>query len=335
MTGLTMQETLAAQRGAFMAELPVSVAVRKDRLRRLQRMVEDNADRFAAALSQDFGHRSREQSLMTDVSSTVTQIKHNLAHVARWARPEKRPVPFPIALFGCKARIEYQPKGVIGVIAPWNFPVQLCVGPVSGAFAAGNRAMVKTSELTPAVAAALEAASADYFDRTELAFFSGGPDIGQQFAALPFDHLIFTGGTAIGRHILHAAADNLTPVTLELGGKSPAIVGTSTDIAKAAQSIAMGKMLNAGQICIAPDYAFVPAAQENAFVAACATQSQQCTPTSWPMTITPRSSTSGTMSASAAISTMPAQKAPKSSRSTPSTKISPAPTATRCHSTWC
>ena len=267
MTGLTMQETLAAQRGAFMAELPVSVAVRKDRLRRLQRMVEDNADRFAAALSQDFGHRSREQSLMTDVSSTVTQIKHNLAHVARWARPEKRPVPFPIALFGCKARIEYQPKGVIGVIAPWNFPVQLCVGPVSGAFAAGTRAMVKTSELTPAVAAALEAASADYFDRTELAFFSGGPDIGQQFAALPFDHLIFTGGTAIGRHILHAAADNLTPVTLELGGKSPAIVGTSTDIAKAAQSIAMGKMLNAGQICIAPDYAFVPAAQENAFVA--------------------------------------------------------------------
>ena len=180
---------------------------------------------------------------------------------------------------GARAWVEYQPKGVVGVIAPWNFPVQLSVGPVAGAFAAGNRCMVKSSEITPAVAALFEELTPKLFDATELAFFSGGPDVGQAFAALPFDHLIFTGATGIGRHILHAAADNLTPVTLELGGKSPTILGKGADVAKAASRIAMGKMMNAGQICLAPDYVLTPADQEGALVEALKASVAQMYPT--------------------------------------------------------
>jgi coniferyl-aldehyde dehydrogenase len=162
--------------------------------------------------------------------------------------------------------VEYQPKGVVGVIAPWNFPVNLVMGPVAGIFAAGNRAMVKTSEFTPRTAALFETVSAQYFAHDELAFFSGGADVGKAFSELAFDHLIFTGATGIGRHILHAAADNLTPVTLELGGKSPVLIGKDADIARATERVAIGKMLNAGQICLAPDYMLVPQAQEQAVV---------------------------------------------------------------------
>ena len=162
--------------------------------------------------------------------------------------------------------MEYQPKGVVGVIAPWNFPVNLVMSPLAGVFAAGNRAIVKTSEYTPVTAALFEEIVGRYFDPTELAFVSGGPDVGQAFAELPFDHLIFTGATGIGRHILHAAADNLTPVTLELGGKSPVIVGKGADLKQVSERVAVGKMLNAGQICLAPDYLLVPSAQESAVV---------------------------------------------------------------------
>lgn len=250
------------QRSAFAAELPVALPVRKDRLKRLMVLLKDNAEAFAAALSADFGHRSREQSLMSDVASALSQCKHALANVDRWARAEKRKLPFPLGLMGARGWIEYQPKGVVGIIAPWNFPVQLSAGPIAGAFAAGNCCMVKSSEITPSVAALFEELVSKLFDPAELVFISGGPDVGQAFAALPFDHLIFTGATGIGRQILHAAADNLTPVTLELGGKSPAIIGKGADIAKASGRLAMGKMLNAGQICLAPDYVLTPSENE-------------------------------------------------------------------------
>ena len=147
---------------------------------------------------------------------------------------------------------------MIGIIAPWNFPVQLVMAPLAGVFAAGNRAMVKTSEFCPRTAALFEAVAPRHFAADELVFVSGGPEVGKAFAALPFDHLLFTGATGIGRHILHAAADNLVPVTLELGGKSPTVIGRSADIGRATERIALGKMLNAGQICLAPDYLFVP-----------------------------------------------------------------------------
>lgn len=261
-----MRDVLDRQRAAFTAELPVSLAVRRDRLTRARAMVRDGAGRFCDALSEDFGHRSREQSMLTDIAGSIGPIDHALKHLAKWAKPERRPVQFPLGLLGGRAWIEFQPKGVVGVIAPWNFPVNLVMGPIAGAFAAGNRAMVKTSEFTPVTAALFEELAPRYFAAEELHFVSGGPEVGKAFAELPFDHLLFTGATGIGRHILHAAADNLTPVTLELGGKSPAIIGTGADVRQAGERIALGKMMNAGQICLAPDYVLTPAAQQGAVV---------------------------------------------------------------------
>ncbi|GAA0674247.1 coniferyl-aldehyde dehydrogenase [Sphingomonas insulae] len=263
---MKLDALLAGQRAAFTTELPVTLATRKDRLRRAAAMIRDHAARFCDALSEDFGHRSRDQSMLTDIGGSIAPIAHALRKLDGWAKPERRAVQFPLGLLGARAWVEYQPKGVVGVIAPWNFPVNLVMGPVAGAFAAGNRVMVKTSEFTPATAALFEEVVGSYFAPDELAFVSGGPDVGKAFAALPFDHLLFTGATGIGRHILHAAADNLTPVTLELGGKSPAIIGADADLARATERIAMGKMLNAGQICLAPDYVLAPAAQERAVV---------------------------------------------------------------------
>lgn len=267
MTGDRMTQVLQQQRAAFMAELPVSAAARKDRLTRLIAMLVDHAQAFCDAMSEDFGHRSIEQSMMTDITGSIRAIKYTIKQVDRWMKPERRHVDFPLGLLGARARVEYQPKGVVGVIVPWNFPVQLAIAPISGALAAGDRVMVKSSEYTPTVAALFEQVAPAYFSDDEVAFFSGGPEVGQAFAALAFDHLIFTGATGIGRHILHAAADNLTPVTLELGGKSPTIMGRSADIGRATQRIALGKMLNAGQICLAPDYLMVPREQEAAVVA--------------------------------------------------------------------
>jgi coniferyl-aldehyde dehydrogenase len=263
---MLMKAIVEQQRAAFMQDLPVPIATRKDRLRRAVALLVDHGDAFATALSDDFGHRSREQSMMTDIVASIRQLKHAIKNVDRWAARERRKLDFPLGLLGARGWVEYQPKGVVGVIAPWNFPVQLVIGPVAGAFAAGNRVMVKSSEFTPAVAALFERLAPDYLDPSELHFVSGGPDVGKAFAALPFDHLIFTGATGIGRHILHAAADNLTPVTLELGGKSPTIIGRSADIAATTERVVLGKMLNAGQICLAPDYLLVPDGSERRIV---------------------------------------------------------------------
>ncbi|WP_239018308.1 coniferyl aldehyde dehydrogenase [Sphingomonas flavalba] len=275
----SMVAVLAAQRAAFMAELPVPLATRRDRIARAVALLVDQAEPIAAALSDDFGHRSHEQSLMTDVIGAIRALKHAARHVGRWARPERRRLDFPLGLLGARAWIDYQPKGVVGIIAPWNFPIQLAFAPLAGAFAAGNRAMLKMSEYVPATTALLEQAVPRYFAEDELAVFGGGPEAGQAFAVLPFDHLLFTGATAIGRHILHAAADTLTPVTLELGGKSPAIIGRSADIARATERIAMGKLLNAGQICLAPDYLLVPEEGEDAVVAGIAGAAARLYPT--------------------------------------------------------
>ncbi|MCW3838065.1 coniferyl aldehyde dehydrogenase [Sphingomonas canadensis] len=262
-----MREILERQRAAFMAELPVPVAVRKDRLKRAAAMVADNADALCDALSEDFGHRSREQSMLTDIAASVAPLNHAVRHVARWMKAERKPLTFPLGLLGARGAVEYQPKGVVGIIAPWNFPVNLVVGPLAGVFAAGNRAMVKTSEYTPTVAALFEELAPRYFAAEELAFVSGGPEAGKAFASLPFDHLLFTGATGIAKHILHAAADNLVPVTLELGGKSPVIFGRSADVARGTERVALGKMMNAGQICLAPDYMLVPEEKEGEVIA--------------------------------------------------------------------
>ncbi|MDV3456585.1 coniferyl aldehyde dehydrogenase [Sphingomonas sp. HF-S4] len=257
-----MKNILGLQRATFMAELPVSLAARRNRLDRAIAMVADNAARFCDALSEDFGHRSREQSMIADIAASVGPLRHARKHVARWMRSERKATMFPLGLLGARAWVEYQPKGVVGIIAPWNFPVNLVMSPLAGVLAAGNRAMVKTSEFTPVVAALFEELAARYFAPEEVAFVGGGPEIGKAFAELPFDHLLFTGATGIARHILHAAADNLVPVTLELGGKSPVVLGRSANIAQATERVVMGKMLNAGQICLAPDYMLVPEEKE-------------------------------------------------------------------------
>lgn len=255
-----------AQKAAFTAALPVAADIRRDRLTRAIALVTDNAEAFCAAMSEDFGHRSREQSMITDILASVLPLRHARRHLGRWMRPERRPVTFPLGLLGGRGRVEYQPKGVVGVIAPWNYPVNLVMAPLAGVLAAGNRAMVKTSEYTPRTAALFEELCPRYFAAEELAFVSGGPETGRAFAALPFDHLLFTGATGIGRHILRAAADNLTPVTLELGGKSPVILGASADIARSTERVVIGKMMNAGQTCLAPDYMLVPEDREDQVV---------------------------------------------------------------------
>lgn len=254
----TMMATLQRQRNAFTAARPEPLTVRKDRLKRIIAMMKETGEEFARAISRDFGHRSHEQSLMTDIMPSVTAAKYCLKHIDAWARTEKRKPNFPLGLFGAKAELRYEPKGVVGVVSPWNFPVGLTIGPVAQAFAAGNRVMIKPSEFTEDTSEMMKEVFARYFAEEEMAVFTGGPDVGQAFCGLPFDHLLFTGATAVGKHVLRAAADNLVPVTLELGGKSPTILGRSANIERAGERIAMGKMLNAGQICLAPDYMIVP-----------------------------------------------------------------------------
>ena len=253
-----MMATLQRQRDAFTAARPEPLSVRKDRLKRVIAMMKETGEDFARAISRDFGHRSHEQSLMTDIMPSVTAAKYCLKHMDAWAKTEKRKPNFPLGLFGAKAELRYEPKGVVGVVSPWNFPVGLTIGPVAQAFAAGNRVMIKPSEFTEDTSALMKEVFARYFAEDEMAVFTGGPDVGQAFCSLPFDHLLFTGATSVGKHILRAAADNLVPVTLELGGKSPTILGRSANIERAGERIAMGKMLNAGQICLAPDYMIVP-----------------------------------------------------------------------------
>ncbi|MEL6725142.1 MAG: coniferyl aldehyde dehydrogenase, partial [Pseudomonadota bacterium] len=195
-------------------------------------------------------------------------LKFSKKHMRKWMRPEKRKVDFPLGLLGSKAQIQYQPKGVIGVISPWNFPVNLTFAPLANVFAAGNRAMIKPSEFTEKTSELMAELIAKYYTEEEVAVITGGPDVGAAFTKLPFDHIIFTGATSIAHHVMRAAADNLVPLTLELGGKSPVILGKSADVEKAASRIMAGKTLNAGQICLAPDYAFVPEEKTGEFVGA-------------------------------------------------------------------
>ncbi len=263
-----MMATLQRQRDAFTAARPEPMSVRKDRLKRVIAMMKETGEDFARAISRDFGHRSHEQSLMTDIMPSVTAAKYCLKHMDAWAKTEKRKPNFPLGLFGAKAELRYEPKGVVGIVSPWNFPVGLTIGPVAQAFAAGNRVMIKPSEFTEDTSELMKEVFARYFAEDEMAVFTGGPDVGQAFCSLPFDHLLFTGATSVGKHILRAAADNLVPVTLELGGKSPTILGRSANIERAGERIAMGKMLNAGQICLAPDYMIVPQELEDRAIGA-------------------------------------------------------------------
>ena len=261
-----MQSILQKQKTAFTAAMPESMAVRRDRIDRAIAMLIDNKDEFARAVSADFGHRSIEQTLMTDIMPSVSAMKHAKKHFESWARGEKRKPTFPLGLIGAKAEVRYQPKGVVGIVAPWNFPIGMVMVPMAGILAAGNRAMVKPSEFTERVSEVFAQVVPKYFAEDEIAVITGGVEVGTEFSKLAFDHMIFTGATSVGKHIMRAAAENLVPVTLELGGKSPTIIGRSADKSKAGQRIALGKMMNAGQICLAPDYLLVAKEQEHEMI---------------------------------------------------------------------
>ena len=264
----TLDRILETQRRAFVAARPESLSVRRDRIKRAMSILSQHGESLAEAMNADFGSRSFEGSMMTDIVSTIGFGKYCLKNMDHWAAPDKRSVRFPLGLMGAKAEVRYDPKGVIGIMSPWNFPVNLSFGPLMQVLAAGNRAMIKPSEFTPATSDRMRQLVADAFGEDEVTVITGGPDVAQAFSSLPFDHLVFTGSTETGRKVMEAAAKNLVPVTLELGGKSPTIIGKGADLTRAGERIALGKMLNAGQICLAPDYLLVPEDQEEGVVAA-------------------------------------------------------------------
>lgn len=262
----TIAALFASQRDAFAAERNPALAVRIDRLNRLEALVREHESEIVAAIAADFGTRPQQETRLAELFMVSAGIRHARRHLREWMRGRR--VPTPIYLRPGGSRIVRQPLGVVGVISPWNYPVQLALLPVAAALAAGNRVMLKPSELTPRTAALLERGVAARFAVDEFAVVTGGPDIGAAFSRLPFDHLFFTGSTAVGRKIALAAAENLTPVTLELGGKSPALLYADADLDQVAPRLAAGKLLNAGQTCIAPDYVLVPADKVDALVRA-------------------------------------------------------------------
>ncbi len=274
-----MQRILEAQRAAHIAAGAPSAKKRIDWINRSIALLVGHQKQIADAISQDFGHRSHEQSLLADVMGSISALKYARAHVKKWMKAEKRTPNKPLGLMRAKARIEYQPKGVVGVISPWNFPVNLTFSPLASVFAAGNRVMIKPSEHTPAASQLMKEMFAKEYDENEVAVFVGGPEVGQQFSGLAFDHLLFTGGTAIAYHVMRAASENLVPVTLELGGKSPTIISKKANIADAAAKVMTGKTLNAGQICLAPDYVMMPKDGIDEFTQAAAASVKKMFPT--------------------------------------------------------
>jgi coniferyl-aldehyde dehydrogenase len=262
------QTCFDAQREAFAACPQPSHAQRKQDLQMLARMLQENRDALVRAIALDYGHRSEFETLFAEYFGVLDQVTHAIRHLRRWMKPQRRAID--VTMFpGASNWLVPQPLGVVGVIVPWNFPLNLSFCPLISIFAAGNRAMVKMSENSQHLAAQLIEISPRYFPADKLQFFQDGPGLGPAFSSLPFDHLLFTGSSATGRAVMANAARNLTPVTLELGGKSPAIVGPDYPLRKATERILWAKLLNAGQICIAVDHVFVPEDRTQEFVGHC------------------------------------------------------------------
>jgi coniferyl-aldehyde dehydrogenase len=245
------------------AEPAPDLAGRLDRLARLRAVVADNEERFRQAISADFGHRSAVETNIAETMVVFSEIRHATKHLKSWMAPQR--VATALQFLPARNRLIPQPLRVVGIIAPWNYPLQLTLAPAIGAIAAGNRVIIKPSELVPHFSALLKETVAQKFDAAELLVTGVEDEVAKGFASLPFDHLVFTGSTRIGRLVAEAAARNLTPVTLELGGKSPAIIDASADLDEAAERIGYAKLMNAGQTCIAPDYAIVPEESVQAF----------------------------------------------------------------------
>ena len=262
----TMLSKLNILKEPFLENFNPNINDRIDRIKRIQKLVEENIDAFHKSLREDFGSRHEQLSLMADTMPVINNAKHALKNIKKWVKQDNRKPNFPLGLLGSKAYVQFQPFGVVGIISPWNFPLTLSIAPLIEIFAAGNNAMIKLSEFVPATSELTEKLINKYFTEKEVVIINGGPQTSQSFAGLPFDHLLFTGSTNVAKKVASEAASNLVPMTLELGGKSPAIVSSNAKMKKSVDKIMMGKLLNAGQICVSPDYVFVQEDQTEEFV---------------------------------------------------------------------
>ncbi len=272
-----LEPLLAAQRAAYRANPMPSAEQRRAWLKALRELILGEKQALIEAVSRDFSNRAAEETLLAEIMPSLHGIDYASKHLGKWMKPSRRSVG--LAFQPAAAKVVYQPLGVVGVIVPWNYPLYLAFGPLIGALAAGNRVMIKMSESTPATSQLVKELLARIFPEDMVAVVLGEAEVGQAFSRLPFDHLLFTGATSIGKHVMRAAAENLVPVTLELGGKSPAIVSADVPLADAAERIAFGKTMNAGQTCVAPDYVLVPQDRLEGFVAAYRAAVQRFYPT--------------------------------------------------------
>ncbi len=250
---------------AYIAEPNPSLEVRLERIRKIEQMIAANEDKICKALEADFGFRHPMETRLAEFGMIYQACKHTSKHLKEWMKPTQ--VETPGFLGSSQAWIESQSIGVVGILSPWNYPIHLALLPAIAAIAAGNRVWLKTSERSSRTSGFLAGLIQEYFHPTEFCVSTGGPDVAEIFASLPFDHLFFTGSEVIAKKVMRSAAENLTPVTLELGGKSPAVIDSSAKLADAAASIVYGKLINAGQTCIAPDYVLLQQGQLDPFVA--------------------------------------------------------------------
>ncbi len=251
-----LESRLAAQKKYFSQHINPSYQARVNDLTLLKKILLDNQDKFITALSLDFGHRSADDSKIGDILTSISSINYTLKHMKRWMKPQRKHIG--ILFQPAKGEVLSQPKGVIGIVAPWNYPLFLSLGPLTAALAAGNVAMIKMSEYSPNTSRLLAKLIGENFSQDKIAIVGGDANMAAKFSSLTFDHLFFTGSTAVGKLVMKSAAENLVPVTLELGGKSPAIIDGTMDIATAVSRLILGKTLNSGQTCVAPDYIFCP-----------------------------------------------------------------------------
>jgi acyl-CoA reductase-like NAD-dependent aldehyde dehydrogenase len=261
-----LRDSFARAGKAYAKTRMPSVQARRDALTQLEHLLTENQNEIAAAINADFGNRSLHETQLAELFPSLSAVRDAKRHVKSWMKPKRSWA----SLWFLPARTELrpQPLGVIGIIVPWNYPIFLSVPPLACALAAGNRVLIKMSEYSPNTGALFAQLIAKYFSPDHVSVINGDADVAREFSSLPFDHLLFTGSTEVGKHVMRAAAENLTPVTLELGGKSPAIIGPECKILDAAENIMFGKCVNAGQTCIAPDYVLLPRAQEQAFALA-------------------------------------------------------------------
>ena len=261
-----LSELFTQQKQAYSSSLYPDYAYRNKALTALKQAILKHQSELISAADQDYQGRSKDDTIIGDILPSINHINYTVKNLKKWMKPQNRHVG--VALAPASIKVHYQPKGVIGVIVPWNFPIMLALAPLATAIAAGNKVMLKLSEFTPKTNATLKTMLSHIFNEDEVAVIEGEADIAAAFSALPFDHLLFTGSTGVGKHVMKAAADNLTPVTLELGGKSPVIVADDIAIDTAVERLIYGKCLNAGQICVSPDYVLCPNDKVDDFVSA-------------------------------------------------------------------